>query len=1089
MSYPLHTFSKYFNELGIFNNLKNINELINRIKNLSSHNNRTIDQTKGDVFEVFAEALLNTNLKYNVKKAYPQGKVPKDILFKLNLVETDKGYDGVYICNENKINTYQVKFRKPDGNLTWRELSTFLAISENVKERMLITTTNKIDKEFISKRNIHLLSYSSLSSLKERDFIKVKEWLSQTTILKKAIKKDEFQKTAIKKILNELEKNNRTTCLMACGTGKTLVGMWVFEKLYPKITLILVPSIALIKQIRDDWYSDSNIKFDSIAVSSSKDTDKNIDEFVIEQDFLDFKMTTDAKKIRKFLNKNTKNPKVIFSTYQSSKKIGEALNGKKLIDFAIFDEAHRTSRVKKLDKNTQPSFSYALEDKNIFINKRLFMTATRRVSKFKDFNKEGDEKMMMTMDNNKIFGNVCYDLTFNQGAKLGIIAKPKVIISYITSREVEKEIRSKSITIIKDKEINTDQVAHQIAIKKAVEKYLIKKVFTFHTSVRRAKSFTRNTEEGIKSFLPKYYSECIVGSMKHFDRENIMRNFKQKEFGILSNARCLVEGVNVPSVGMVAFVNPKQSEIDIIQAIGRALRKRNDPSKKFGYVLIPIFVETKKNETEQDALKRTRYEKIAIIIKALREHDDEINSIINEVLVSEKRGKGFSDKSLKKMEERIFGIHPHLSKEILIREIKSKIIDDLRTSWDDKVSMLLAFKDKFGHCKVPKKYSDNQKLSDWVNDVRNRRRNGTLFNFQIKQLDNYGFEWSFEGETLKSIEGLKNEKYIMKNILHAVSTYRKAGLIEPEGRYFKHSLGHYYNPEKVKKFKAKLNITYSNISEVPKDLFTESALIKAIQKKYKINHGNKKIKKACQNGKIKSEGTVVLAAGVTNLYKIPNIDEIKNVLGLDIISDELKGYISLTILQKKFNLGEKVKKAIKKGLIIPKKGPNISREFSWYIKKIEAEKIKSKHKKIVDYKNVNVSGSDVEMSGYQIKGYLTGKDVAFKLGYKSRLPIYDAVNDKKIKADLFLKIAGAKVAYFKNDDNKLDIIRKALGITLKTVKNLYDMNEFSKKTSHSKTNLRRKIENGDIVPKGVYPAGNGRLTYFFDENDVKKHKR
>ena len=316
MSYPLHTFSKYFNELGIFNNLKNINELINRIKNLSSHNNRTIDQTKGDVLEVFAEALLNTSIKYNVKIAYPQGKVPKDILFKLNLVETDKGYDGVYICNENKINTYQVKFRKPGGNLTWGELSTFLAISENVKERMLITTTNKIDKEFISKRNIHLLSYSSLSSLKEKDFIKVKEWLSQTTILKKAIKKDEFQKIAIKKILNELEKNNRTTCLMACGTGKTLVGMWVFEKLHPKTTLILVPSIALIKQIRDDWYSDSNIKFDSIAVSSSKDTDKNIDEFVIEQDFLDFRMTTDVKKIRKFLNKNTKNRKVIFSTYQ-----------------------------------------------------------------------------------------------------------------------------------------------------------------------------------------------------------------------------------------------------------------------------------------------------------------------------------------------------------------------------------------------------------------------------------------------------------------------------------------------------------------------------------------------------------------------------------------------------------------------------------------------------------------------------------------------------------------------------------------------------------------------------------------------------
>ena len=170
-----------------------------------------------------------------------------------------------------------------------------------------------------------------------------------------------------------------------------------------------------------------------------------------------------------------------------------------------------------------------------------------------------------------------------------------------------------------------------------------------------------------------------------------------------------------------------------IQAIGRALRKRNQPKKRYGYVLIPIYVETKKNETTQEALKRTKYENIALLIKALREHDDEINAIITEILVSEKRGKGYSDRAIKRLEGRFEGIHPHLSKEKLLKEIKTKIINKLRTRWDDNVGMLLSFKDIHGHTNVPKIYEKNVKLGEWVHNVRLRRRLGQLYNFHIEQ--------------------------------------------------------------------------------------------------------------------------------------------------------------------------------------------------------------------------------------------------------------------------------------------------------------------------------------------------------------------
>lgn len=520
------------------------------------------------------------------------------------------------------------------------------------------------------------------------------------------------------------------------------------KKKKPKLTVVFVPSIGLIKQIRADWLGNTSLdKIRTISICSSNDRSSREDEVDISQKDLDFKITTNPKELKNFINKKTKDLKIIFCTYQSSKVIRKAVGRRKIFDFAIFDEAHRTAKVSKHKRfNKKDLFSYALYDENIFIKKRLFMTATRRVEDRKNFNNAGDAKLTVSMDKEEIYGRVCYPLTFFEAAKKKIIAKSKFIVSHVTSNEISSEERNLSRTLVKGINIKTEQVADQIAIKKAVNKYNIKKLFTFHTTVNQAYSFTKDGPEGISSHLPNFFTATVNGGMRSRLRDAKMQEFRENEHSLMSNARCLIEGIDVPEVSMVAFVTPKQSEVDIVQATGRALRNRNQKNKKFGYVLIPIFVERKKGEKESDAIKRTDYEKLANVIKAMSEHDDEIKQIISELLTAKNRGKGYGKKAIKKLKKRIEIIHPTISQKVLLKHITSITISKLITRWDEMIGMLMAYKDKFGNCDVPYDYFQNQELAKWVHVVRRRRLLSTLYNFQIAQLDKLDFNWKLELE-------------------------------------------------------------------------------------------------------------------------------------------------------------------------------------------------------------------------------------------------------------------------------------------------------------------------------------------------------
>ena len=205
------------------------------------------------------------------------------------------------------------------------------------------------------------------------------------------------------------------------------------------------------------------------------------------------------------------------------------------------------------------------------------MTATRRVSSKSKFKKTGDSYLTIDMDNTSLYGKICYNLSFYEAAKkYKAIAKPRIIISEVFSDEVSSERRRLSSTHYKGIKLKSDYLALIIAIKKAIKKYNIKKVFSFHKTVKDAKTFADpRMPESIRSHLKDFFTSYVSGSMNMRKRDEIMDEFVSQKKGFVSNARCLVEGVNVPAVDMISFTHQKESEVDIVQAIGRALRNRN----------------------------------------------------------------------------------------------------------------------------------------------------------------------------------------------------------------------------------------------------------------------------------------------------------------------------------------------------------------------------------------------------------------------------------------------------------------------------------------------------------------------------------
>ena len=688
----------------------------------------------GDAFEILVEAYLYLNPVLNAKDVWLVGEVPLSIRTRLNLPRDTKGIDGVYEDAAGNLIPYQAKYRTDKDTLSYTEVSSFLGITEkSLKDRVIFTNARDLASDISNRKGLRTIRAAQFHALEQEDFKRIHAWLSDKKIEFKRWLPQPHQKEAVEKITTELQQASRTTAVMACGTGKTLVALWAAEAQKSKTVLVLVPSLALLSQTLPEWCKQSRWgdRFRYLCVCSDASVDKSVknDEYELKQSDLEFSVTTDAKQVESFLAANQSGVNVILSTYQSAEVVAKGLKGT-AIDFGVFDEAHKTTGPK------EGLFAFGLSDKNILIKKRLFLTATPRHYDLRKRDKDGDF-ITVSMSDVTVYGRVSYRLSFSAAVAAGIIVPYKVIISVSLNKDLDDEVLRTGSTLVRRNQIQAKWVANQIALKRALEKTSASKIITFHSRVKLAAEFAGTGPQGISEHVTGYDIFHVNGGQSAADRKATLNSFKAAPRGLISNARCLTEGVDVPSVDMVAFIDPRKSKIDIAQAAGRAMRQSKTTNKKLGYIVVPLFIEQKRGETEAEALARSGFDEVAMVLAAMLENDDDFVDLIREV----QEAKGRCDTlNLKRLHEKIEILGFAIELDELKRSVDIEIVDRLGTGWDYWYGLLQKLQQREGHVRpVPTHKEAGLNLGQWV--MTQRANKGKLSPERIARLDKLGFIW------------------------------------------------------------------------------------------------------------------------------------------------------------------------------------------------------------------------------------------------------------------------------------------------------------------------------------------------------------
>ena len=438
--------------------------------------------------------------------------------------------------------------------------------------------------------------------------------------------------------------------------------------------------------------------------------------------------------------------KVVFSTYHSSPVVGDGARGLPPFDFGIFDEAHKTIGL------AGSAFGYALSDENIRIRKRLFLTATPRHIDIRHRDKEGDFRIY-SMDDETVYGPRAHTLSFGAAGQKGIISRYKVIISLINKEMVEDFTRKNGITLVEHDEISARWMANLIAVEQAIRKVDAKKIISFHSRIRLADEFAKNEPRGIAYHLRDYEVRHVNGGQSSGERGDIIRSFAAAQRALLTNARCLTEGINIPAVDMVAFIDPRQSKVDITQAVGRAMRKPRSPTTKtFGYIVVPVFAGMGGTDTVEDAIKSEKFDAVVDVLNALQEHDEELVDIIRELRERKGAGDPFNPRRLN---EKVEVIGPRIDLNRLTTSIEVEIADKIGSSWDEWFGVLQHFKAREGHCRVQHAHIEGTfKLGGWV--LNQRQNKNTMSAERRQRLDAVGFIWEpLEGDWERGFAALK----------------------------------------------------------------------------------------------------------------------------------------------------------------------------------------------------------------------------------------------------------------------------------------------------------------------------------------------
>ncbi|MCT2262755.1 DEAD/DEAH box helicase family protein [Brachybacterium muris] len=587
----------------------------------------------------------------------------------------DTGIDLVAQRRDGGLTAIQCKFYAPTHHISKGDIDSFLAKSGRIgfTERIIVSTTTKwgpnaedaIRDQAVPVRRLGLDDF-------EQSRV---DWASfnpsTPTVLSLTEGSDlrPYQRTAINDVVAGFREHDRGRLIMACGTGKTFTSLRLAEEYVGAAgsVLFLVPSIALLSQALREWSNQNSVGMTAMAVCSDRKASRtrraSEDSSEISVVDLALPATTDPETLAKRMRETRRDGegmRVVFATYQSIDVVAQAqkIAGLEPFDLIVCDEAHRTTGATLAGEDESP-FVRVHDENYLKASKRLYMTATPRIYDDASKAKAGRaQAVLASMDDEDTFGPEMYRLGFGDAVSMGMLTDYKVLILTVNQDSVNEAMQE---AFAENGELTLDDATRLIGCWNGLAKrgdtehsfgldtQPMKRAVAFARSIKDSKKVKAQFNEVVAAYVENHDGqdvddllqvevEHVDGTMNAMERNAhldwLREPTPENHCRVLTNARCLSEGVDVPSLDAVMFLNPRKSVVDVVQSVGRVMRLSQ--GKKYGYIILPVVVPA--GTSPEKALDDNKnFQVVWEVLQALRAHDERFDAMVNKVELNRKR--------------------------------------------------------------------------------------------------------------------------------------------------------------------------------------------------------------------------------------------------------------------------------------------------------------------------------------------------------------------------------------------------------------------------------------------------------------------
>jgi predicted helicase len=683
--------------------LTSVDDILDGIRNSAQ-----TAREKGSAFERLCKAWLLNDPRYQFSNVYLWNEWPGNTGADLGIDLVAEGSDG--------ITAVQCKFFAADYEVKKGDIDSFFTASGKAPftHRLIVTTTtlwNPNARSALQNQQIPC-NLATLDDLRSAP-LDWSKWLKTGSVIPSPkFDPRPHQSQAIADVIRGFEQSDRGKLIMACGTGKTFTALRLAETLskepgasHPYRVLFCVPSISLLNQTYSEWSAQARLSLHATAVCSDVSVGKKraADDLTdIRATDLPFPATTDAAKLVGQLSKPIGELAVVFSTYQSLDVLRQAqLAGLPDFDLIVCDEAHRTTGASLSDAD-ESAFVRIHQQEFIKGTRRLYMTATPRVyTESARVKAGGRDVSLVSMDDAEIYGPELHRLGFDKAVRADLLTDYKILVFAISESQITREFQEQMAYDAMKKGQNFDDVVPETAKIIACANALLKKPMESKDAdlladdpapMRRAVAFTANiakSKDMTARFAPaanmaipdaplSFQVSHVDGTMPALERAGKLAWLRENsdDCRILSNARCLTEGIDIPALDAVVFMAPRNSTVDIIQAVGRVMR--NATNKKYGYIILPVTIPAG-HDASATLDKNENFRTVWGVLQALRSHDERLDAQINalDLDTANKKIKGvgmFGGKAADSISENI-AWRGNLFDELFLDKFYTKVVE------------------------------------------------------------------------------------------------------------------------------------------------------------------------------------------------------------------------------------------------------------------------------------------------------------------------------------------------------------------------------------------------------------------------------